>query len=134
MKLVYKGVTIKEGSSKEELENVKREYVRDLRVKYSNLLDKYMKLNNERAYVLPRNPKDSDEEYMNKLIMVNKNFVENFEDLIKEAGFNALKITYKDVLNGKIFVKTEDDVISFGALNGEIRNKIPMMGELKIVD
>ncbi len=132
MKLTYNGKIIKESEDIGLLEEYKKEYIREERKRLSNLLTKYEKLNEEKAYTLVRNPKDTDEMYMEKLNMVNKDFVEEFENLLKEIPLEVVKVDYKDVPNGKIRVRTNDDVISFGALNGEIRNRIPMSSWLKI--
>lgn len=132
MKLTYNGKIIKESEDIGLLEEYKKEYIREERKRLSNLLTKYEKLNEEKAYTLARNPKDTDEMYVEKLNMVNKDFVEEFENLLKEIPLEVVKVDYKDVPNGKIRVRTNDDVISFGALNGEIRNRIPMSSWLKI--
>lgn len=132
MKLTYNGKILKESENMDEIEEYRRLYKKEETTKYSKLIDRYLKLEEDRKYVLPRNPKDSDEEYENKVNMVNKEFVEELTSIINELPLTLVKIKYIDVPNGNIRIITDTDNISFGALNGTIRNMIPTMGQLKI--
>ena len=146
LKLVYKDQIIKESDSLEELEQERKMFIRAELHKKDEFQKRWLELYEAKKYVLPRNYDDSVEDYLEKVKLVNNDFITKFENLVSDMGFKIIWVKYKNIPQGFINFKVEtstdlpvdkvgaSEILSFTLLGGIITVMAPMLEDVQIIE